>query len=160
MASADASDAKAVESGQAETNNEVTAPDDVQGKPESGQAETDKGVANPPPQQQPTPVVAQVVGQPVMVLNVTAGPPGAPAGGQWVEKPAIGMVTLIIVIILVLLFWPVFAAPLCCPCDKVMVYRAPNGAFYDGAGTKLGECCDQICAVNAVPRPAQTSARE
>ena len=55
-----------------------------------------------------------------MVVGIPGAnaPPGAPEGGTWSTQQYTGNVSLIIVVVILLLFWPAFAAPFCCPCDS------------------------------------------
>jgi len=97
---------------------------------------------------QPGMAVAQPgVVQVVQVANdPNAPPPGAPGGGNYVTQTYIGMITLIVVAVLVLLFWPACCAPLCCPCDQRRVYQV-NGVNYhpDGRQVSTQECCGKPC---------------
>ena len=73
------------------------------------------------------PVQGVVVAQP----NQVANPPGTPPGGAMIEVAYCGLVTWIIGILLC----PCVCG---CPCDKMTVYRAPDGTLYNmqGAATK------------------------
>ena len=77
------------------------------------------------PMQMAQPVMAQpVMMQPVMAAQAADGspaPPGAPPGGAWSQEQYSGQTSMIIMIILILFFWPALCAPFCCLCDT----RAP-----------------------------------
>jgi len=110
------------------------------------------------------PVIAQpVVAQPVMAQPMATqpmaavpiggaplgrpAPPGAPDGGAWSREMYTGNTTLLIVLLLVLFFWPALCAPFCCPCDQREVYIAPNGVKYVGSGQIVpqSDCCGNPC---------------
>ena len=88
-----------------------------------------------------------VPSQVVVDLGFDNVPPGAEPGGVWIKQEYIGTVTLMACIVLLLFFWPAFAAPLCCPCDTRMVYATPNGNFYLSNGVRVGtkRCCGHPC---------------
>ena len=43
-------------------------------------------------------------------------PPGCEPGGNYIRQEYIGPISTIFAIVFLLFFWPLFAAPFCCPC--------------------------------------------
>ena len=76
------------------------------------------------------PVQGVVVAQP----NQVANPPGTPPGGAMIEVAYCGLTTWIIG----LLLCPCVCG---CPCDKMTVYRAPDGTLYNMQGAATKPCC-------------------
>ena len=106
--------------------------------------QTAEGVPATVVQPAAAPVVVQQVVMPPIDPN---GPPaGAPPGGTWTTENYSGTCTIVAVIVLVLLFWPAFAGPLCCPCDAREVYVV-NGAKYTRSGAMVppSDCCGHPC---------------
>ena len=70
--------------------------------------------------------------EPVVIQPNQGAPPGTPPGGEVMLVAYCGCVSL-----LVGLCFPVPCVCLC-PCDKMAVYRAPDGTLYNmqGAATK------------------------
>ena len=67
-------------------------------------------------------------------------PPGAPPGGEMVEVDYCGSTTWCIAIGISMLIPPVVC--LCfCPCDRMTVYRAPDGTLYNLFGAVTKPCC-------------------
>ena len=101
------------------------------------------------PTQQPNVYVAAAPTQPVVMQPVdpNAPPFGAPLGGKWTTESYSGTVTLVIVVILALIFWPACWAPLTCPCDTRHVYVLPNKAKYTKSGAMVppNDCCGHPC---------------
>lgn len=73
-------------------------------------------------------------------------PPGAPAGGEYKQESYIGIITLIIFVILLFVFWPAAFGAFCCPCDTRKVYIV-NGTKYVPSGLLVppNECCGFPC---------------
>ena len=106
--------------------------------------QTAEGVPATVVQPAAAPVVVQQVVMPPIDPN---GPPaGAPPGGTWTTENYSGTCTIVAVIVLVLLFWPAFAGPLCCPCDAREVYVV-NGAKHTRSGAMVppSDCCGHPC---------------
>ena len=96
------------------------------------------GAADPPVVQgRPMPQGQLVGGQPPY-RGPPEVPPGAPAGGEYIRMQYFGDMTCIMVVIILLLFWPAACLPCLCPCDERIVYRAPNGILYTPHGQALG----------------------
>lgn len=76
------------------------------------------------------PVQVVVVAQP----NQVANPPGTPPGGAMIEVAYCGVTTWIIGLLL-------FPYVCCCPCDKMTVYRAPDGTLYNMKGEATNPPC-------------------
>jgi hypothetical protein len=70
-------------------------------------------------------------------------PPGAPLGGEMVEVDYCGPTTWMIASVL-----SCIGAPWCvclCPCDRITVYRAPDGTLYNLFGAVTKPCCVGGC---------------
>mmetsp|Transcript_40642 Transcript_40642/g.63625 ORF Transcript_40642/g.63625 Transcript_40642/m.63625 type:complete len:102 (-) Transcript_40642:16-321(-) len=91
-----------------------------------------------------------VVGQAVAVGYGGGGqvPPNCPPGGQMVQVPVFGMTTLIVMIVLLIVFWPA-SFVCCCPCDTGTVYKLPDGrCFHPITGMPLTDCCNNPCLLS------------
>jgi len=80
---------------------------------------------------------AKVMGAVAVAATHAQSPPGLPEGGFWGEDQNIGNNTWSIACIGCLCLGPLACFVLACPQDKRIVYRAPNGRFYDATGRSL-----------------------